>query len=153
VHSSSAFEAYLNEKNHKAMAISEIGFSTMGDRASQAEAIRLAVERCSDLGAPCLLLSIDGFLTVKIPHTYRAARPYALAGETEMSEADKQRIGQIYGGKDWRALAKGGSSHWYAVKETESETAAVDQVLEACHKVEQECTLRAIGSFRVDEKP
>jgi adenylate cyclase len=154
VHSLSAFEAYLNEKNHKAMAVSETGFSTMGDRPSQTEAIRLAVERCSDFAqAPCLLLSIDGFLTVKIPHTYRAARPYTLAGETEMSEADKQRIGQIYGGKDWRALVKGGPNHWYAVKEAESETAAVDQALEACRKVEPECTLRAIGSFRADKKP
>jgi class 3 adenylate cyclase len=154
VHSLSAFEAYLNEKNHKAMAISETGFSTMGDRPSQTEAIRLAVERCSDFAqAPCLLLSVDGFLTVKIPHTYPAARPYTLAGETEMSEADKQRIGQIYGGKDWRALVKGGPNHWYAVKEAESETAAVDQALEACRKVEPECTLRAIGSFRADKKP
>ena len=154
VHSLSAFEAYLNEKDHKAMAISEAGYSTMGDRASQAEAIRLAVERCSDFAqAPCLLLSVDGFLTVKIPRTYQAKRPYILAAETEMSEADKQRIGQIYSGKDWRALAKGGSNHWYAVKETESEAAAVAYVLDACHKVEQECKLRAIGSFRVDEKP
>jgi hypothetical protein len=136
------------------MAVSETGFSTMGDRASQVEAIRLAVERCSDSSqAPCLLLSVDGFLTVRIPRAYPAQRPYVLAGETEMSEADKQRIGQIYGGKDWRALVKGGSGHWYAVKETESETAAVEQVLEICHKVEPECRLRAIGNFRVDEKP
>jgi hypothetical protein len=156
VHSVSAFEAYLNEKDHKAMAISdsETGFSTMGDRASQAEAIRLAVERCSDFArAACLLLSVDGFLTIKIPHAYPAKRPYVLAGETEMSEADKQRIGQIYSGKDWRALVKGGSGRWYAVKETESEAAAVEQVLAICHKAEPECRLRAIGNFRVDEKP
>jgi class 3 adenylate cyclase len=154
VRSVSAFEAYLNEKDHKAMAISETGFSTMGDRPNQKEAIRLAVERCSDFSrAPCLLVSIDGFLTVKIPRTYQAKRPYTLAGETEMSEADKQRVGQIYGGKDWRALVKGGPNHWYAVKEAESEAAAVELALEACRKVEPQCKLRAIGSFRVDEKP
>jgi hypothetical protein len=152
VRSVSAFEAYLNEKNHKAMAISETGFSTMGDRPSQAEAIRLAVERCSDFSqAPCLLLSVDGFLTVRIPRAYQAARPYTVAGDTEISEADRQRIGQIYSGKDWRALAKGGASHWYAVKDAESEAAAVDRVLEDCRKVDPECTLRAIGNFRVDK--
>jgi hypothetical protein len=153
VRSVPAIEAYLNEKNHKALAIAEAGYSTMGDRPSQAEAIRLAVERCSDSArAPCLLASVDGFLTVRLPHIYQGARPYTLAGETEMSEADKQRIGQIYSGKDWRALAKGGPNHWYAVKEAESEAVAVDRVLEACHKVERECTLRAIGNFRVDKK-
>jgi adenylate cyclase len=154
VHSVAAFEAYLNLKDHKAMAISETGFSTMGDRPSQKEAIRLAVERCSDFSrAPCLLVSIDGFLTIKIPHIYQAKHPYTLAGDSEMSEADKRRIGEIYGGKDWRALVKGGPNHWYAVKEAESEAAAVEQALGACRKVEQQCTLRAIGSFRVDAKP
>jgi class 3 adenylate cyclase len=154
VHSVAAFEAYLNQKDHKAMAISAAGFSTMGDRPSQKEAIRLAVERCSDVSrAPCLLVSVDGFLTVRIPRTYQAKLPYTLAGESEMTEADKQRIGEIYAGKDWRALVKGGPNHWYAVKEAESEAAAVEQALQVCRKVEQQCRLRAIGSFRVDEKP
>jgi hypothetical protein len=146
-----ALEAFLNEKNHKALAITEAGYSTMGDRASQKEAVRLAVERCSDFArAACLLVSVDGFLTVRIPHSRPTARPYTLAGETEMSDADKQRIGQIYSGKDWRALVKGGASHWYAVKDAESESAAADAALAACRQVEPDCKLRAIGNFRVD---
>jgi hypothetical protein len=146
-----ALEAFLNEKNHKALAITEAGYSTMGDRPSQKEAIRLAVERCSDFArAACLLVAVDGFLTVRIPHGRPGARPYTLAGEAEMSDADKQRIGQIYSGKDWRALVKGGASHWYAVKDQESESAAVDAALAACRQVEPDCKLRAIGNFRVD---
>ena len=146
-----ALEAFLNEKNHKALAITEAGYSTMGDRTSQKEAIRLAVERCSDFArAACLLVSVDGFLTVRIPHARPGARPYTLAGETEMSDADKQRIGQIYSGKDWRALVKGGASHWYAVKDQETESAAIDAALAACRQVEPDCKLRAIGNFRVD---
>jgi hypothetical protein len=146
-----ALEAFLNEKNHKALAITEAGYSTMGDRTSPKEAVRLAVERCSDFArAACLLVSVDGFLTVRIPHTRPTARPYTLAGETEMSDADKQRIGQVYAGKDWRALVKGGASHWYAVKDAESESAAVDAALAACRQVEPDCKLRAIGNFRVD---
>jgi class 3 adenylate cyclase len=145
-------QAYLAEGNHKALAISDNGFSSMKDRETQEEAIRLAIERCSDFArAPCLLVSVDGFLSVRVPVTHGAVRPFTLAGETEMSEADKERIGQIYGGKDWRALARGASKQWYAVNEMESETAAVDAVLKACHAVEQDCKLWAIGNFRVVE--
>jgi hypothetical protein len=49
-----------------------------------------------------------------------------------MTEADKERIAQIYVGQDWRALAKGSANSWYAVSHAASEQAAVDQVLEAC---------------------
>jgi hypothetical protein len=52
--------------------------------------------------------------------------PLTLAGELEMSEVDRQRVAQIYGGKDWRALAKGQSGHWYALGGQATETAAVD---------------------------
>jgi adenylate cyclase len=144
-------EAYLQEANHKALAINENGFSSMKDRESRAEAIRLAVERCSDFArSPCLLVSVDGLLSVKIPRTHGTVRPYTLAGEPEMSDADKQRIGQIYQGLDWRALARGGSNKWYAVSQTESETAAADQVLKLCHAAEPDCRLWAIGNFRVE---
>jgi hypothetical protein len=66
-----------------------------------------------------------------------------------MSDAEKERIGKIYAGKDWRALAKGGSGRWYAVSAAESETAAADRALEDCRKAEARCQLRAIGNFRV----
>jgi adenylate cyclase len=143
-------EAFLKQKNHKALAIGDGGPSTMFDRAAAAEAIRLAVERCSDSAkAPCLLVSVDGFLTVRIPQSHGTVRPYTLAGETEMSDAERERIGKIYAGKDWRALAKGGSGRWYAVSAAESEAAAADRVLEDCRKAAPRCELRAIGNFRV----
>ena len=146
-------ETFLKGKNHKALAVSDTGFSSMLDRADPAEAIRLAVERCSDfVKAPCLLVSVDGSMTVRIPRSHGIVRPYTLAGETEMSEADKARIGKIYGGKDWRALAKGGSGRWYAVNAAESEMAAADRVLGDCRQAETECHLRAIGNFRVDKR-
>jgi adenylate cyclase len=146
-------DTFLKGKDHKALAASgaEAGFSSMLDRDDRAEAIRLAVERCSDFAKlPCLLISVDGLLTVRIPRSHGIVRPYTLAGETEMSEADKLRIGRIYGGKDWRALAKAGSGRWYAVDGAESETAAADRVLLDCRQAETACALRAIGNFRVD---
>jgi len=122
----------------------------MFNRTDVAEAIRLAVERCSDAAKlPCLLVSVDGFLTVRIPVSHGVVRPYTLAGDGDMSAADKERIGQIYAGKDWRALARGGSGRWYAVSGAESETAAADRALADCRQREARCQLHAIGNFRV----
>jgi class 3 adenylate cyclase len=146
-------DAFLKSNNHKALAVSDKIFSSMVDRADGAEAIRLAVERCSDSAqSPCLLVSVDGLLTVRIPRSHGIVRPYTLAGEMEMSEDDKQRIAKIYGGKDWRALAKGASGRWYAVSAAESEITAADRVLQDCHHSEAECQLRAIGNFRIDQR-
>ena len=64
-----------------------------------------------------------------------------------MTDADKQRIGQIYAGKDWRALARGQSGQWFAVNAMESEAAAVEEVLKACRQAEPTCELHAIGNF------
>jgi hypothetical protein len=69
-----------------------------------------------------------------------------------MSEAERRRVAEIYAGKDWRALAKGGSGHWYAVSGVANETAAADAALKACRDAEADCTLHAIGNFRVGEK-
>ena len=150
-------DAFLKGKDHKALAVSEAGFSSgfssNADRADQAEAIRLAVERCSDFAkSPCLLVSVDGWLTVRIPRSHGIVRPYTLGGETEMNEADKERIAKIYDGKDWRALAMGRSGRWYAVNAAESEMATADRVIEDCRRAETECELRAIGNFRIDKR-
>jgi hypothetical protein len=146
-------EVFLKKSNHKALAVGEGGFSTMDNRSDAAEAIRLAVERCSDFAkSPCLLVSVDGFLTVRIPHSYGIVRPYTLAGEADMSDAERERIAAIYGGKDWRALARGGSGRWYAVSAADSEMAAADQAMAGCRQAETECRLRAIGNFRVDKR-
>jgi hypothetical protein len=151
--SAAGLDAFLKKSDHKALAVGEGGFSTMDNRSDVAEAIRLAVERCSDFAkSPCLLASVDGFLTVRVPHSYGIVRPYTLAGDTEMSNADKERIGSIYGGTDWRALAKGGSGRWYGVAAADSETAAVDQALASCRQAETACGLRAIGNFRIDKR-
>jgi adenylate cyclase len=144
-------ETFLKGNNHKAFAVSEAGFSSIIDRPDKAEAVRLAYERCTDVAKiPCLILSVDGLLTVQIPHTHGVVRPYTIAGEMEMSAADKVRIAKLYSAKDWRALAKGASGSWYAVSEAASEIAAQDEVLHECRQVETTCWLRAIGNFRVD---
>jgi class 3 adenylate cyclase len=147
-------QAFINERDHKALAISEVGFSAITNRPDRAEAVRLATERCSDFSrTPCLLVAVDGFLTVRLPRAYRALRPYTLAGDADMSEADRREVAKIYAGRDWRALVRGGSRQWYAVSDMDSETAAVEAALHTCRAAERDCTLRAIGNFRVEERP
>jgi hypothetical protein len=150
--SAGGLEAFLKDRDHKALAISESGFSSIANRADRAEAVRLAVERCSDFSrVACLLISVDGFLTVRIPRARGAVRPYVLAGDNDMSDADRHAIGQIYAGRDWRALVRGGTGHWYAVSARDSETAAIEDGLQACRVAERDCALRAVGNFRVEE--
>jgi hypothetical protein len=143
----------LTAKGHKALAVSRSGFWSTSNRNSQAEAMRLAVERCSDIAqTACVLLSVDGFLAHKFPRSHHITQPFTLAGENEMSEADKERIGKIYIGKDWRAIARGNSKHWYAVSNMDSELAAAGEALKACRDMDQDCTLHAIGNFRVGDR-
>jgi DNA-binding response OmpR family regulator len=144
---------YPAAANHRALAVGLNGVFQFAGRANRAEAIRLAIEKCSDFAqAPCLLLSVDGLLTFPLPQSHRIAAPFTLAGEPAMTEADRERIGQIYGGADWRALAKGQSGRWYAVGALANEAAAVEAALKACRAAEADCELYAIGNFRVGEK-
>jgi class 3 adenylate cyclase len=146
-------EDYVNAADHKALAVGAAAIWHVTSRASRAEAVRLAVERCSDFAQmACLLFSVDGFLVVRIPRAHRITRLFTLAGATEIADAEKQRIAQTYREGDWRALAKGHSGRWYAVSRLESEAAAADKSLEACHQAEPECSLHAIGNFLVDDK-
>ena len=140
----------MKAKDHKGLAISPDGFWTTSNRENTAEAARLATQRCSDLvQTPCLLISIDGLPTQRLPATYTISAPFTLAGENDIGEADKARIAAIYTGSDWRALARGMSKNWYAVNNASSETAAVEQALKLCADADTGCDLYAIGNFRV----
>jgi class 3 adenylate cyclase len=146
-------EAYRNGADHRAYAISGSSSWWVSQRSSRPEAIRLAVERCSDQNQmPCLLVSVDGFPTVRSPKSHSIVRIFTLAGEHGMTDADRQRLAPIYGGADWRAMAKGRSGGWYAVNGAESETAAEEKALALCHSGEKDCSLYAINNFRVGEK-
>jgi class 3 adenylate cyclase len=144
-------DPYVRAPEHRAIAYAAFGSWWMAGRPTRAEAIRLAIERCSDFaGMPCLLYGVDGFLTLRIPKAYRVTKAFTLAGETAMSADDKRRLDPIYGQKDWRALAKGKSGAWYAVGGIDTEEQAADKAMDACRHAEPDCTLYAIGNFRVD---
>jgi hypothetical protein len=142
--------------NHSAYAIKSvrpIAGLTAGGYANPSEATRIVIERCSDYyHAPCLLLTVDGNLTVQVPKTRKVTNVFMLATETQMSTADKQRTAEIYGQKDWRALARGANGGWYPVANAPSEAAAIEAAMAACAQQDSGCHLYAISNFHVDDQ-
>jgi len=136
--------------DHKALAITTRGSWVVNSRATRAEAVRLAVERCAEFWQrPCLILAVDGLLTIQIPKSRQVARIFLPSTEAELAGDDKERIGRIYQGAEWRALARGKNGSWHAVAAAPSEEAAVAAALRSCSQTDQECRLHAIGNFRV----
>jgi hypothetical protein len=144
---------YLLRRDHKALAIKPnlngSGFWASTTRRTQDEAVRLAVERCGDLlQAACLLVSVDGFLTVQIPRSRRVADVFMLT-TINASDQDRQALEKIYAEDDWRAIARGRSGGWYAVANQLSESAAVQAALSACAQRDSQCVIHAISNFWV----
>ncbi len=147
------FAQYPRGKDHRALAVALTSSYRTQNRPSRDEAMRIAIERCSDYGrTACLLISVDGLWTVRMPRSYAIAAPFTLAGELQMSDAERQEVARVYAGKDWRALVRGQSGAWYPVAARPSEAAAVDDALKACHAAETGCTVHAIGNWRVGGK-
>ena len=145
---------YMAAPEHKALAIDKSGqFFWIAGQTSRAEAVRLAVERCAaQRQSACLLVAISGQLTVQIPRSRRPTDIFMVTSEEGMTTQDRQRIGEIYERKEWRALAHGKSGRWYAVAEAPSESKAVDTAIQSCMQADTECKLHAIGNFRVAEE-
>jgi DNA-binding winged helix-turn-helix (wHTH) protein len=93
---------YLRGKGHKALAVALTSSYWSQNRSTREEAVRIAIERCSDLArAPCLLISVDGLWTVEMPRSYGLAAPFTLAGESQMSDTERQRVAQAMNRSIW----------------------------------------------------
>jgi hypothetical protein len=146
-------ERHIKEPAHRALALSSAGFHMTSERRSQAEAARMTLEGCSEYHhAPCLILSIDNQLTMQIPRMRKLDRIFLPSVEPELPVAQRERIGKIYQGADWRALATGKNGAWEAVSGAASEADAIAGALKACEQVDRECRLYAIGNFHVAEQ-
>jgi hypothetical protein len=120
---------------------------------TRTEAVRLAVERCSYIyQRPCLILAVDGLLTIQIPKTRRVTRTLLPSTDAEIPDGERERIAQAYQGGEWRALARGDAGSWHAVANAPSEEAAIEAVLKSCAQAEPRCRLYAIGNFRVADE-
>jgi hypothetical protein len=145
-------QRYLPARNHKALALATGATWFVRERGSRAEAVRMAVEGCADRWQrPCLVLSVDGFLTIQIPKSRKVTRLFLPSMETEIPVSDRERIGAIYQGAEWRALARGRNA-WHAVAAAPSENAALEAALALCAQADGDCRLYAIGNFRVADE-
>ena len=146
-------DGHIKGPNHKALALTTRGYYWANNLPTRGEPARLVVERCSELmQRPCLLLAVDGFLTIQIPKSRRIDRIFLPSTETEMSDSDRERIGRIYQGDEWRALARGRQGSWHPVAAAPSEAAAIAGALKSCAQADDECRLYAIGNFRVADE-
>jgi DNA-binding winged helix-turn-helix (wHTH) protein len=152
-------KAYMTNPDHRALALSMAnqtagGYFTLSGAPSREPLVRLTNERCADyFVSPCLIVSIDGFWTVRVPKTRRLLGLFMLTNEAAMSEAEKESVGQIYQQADWRALARGKSGRWYPVGAAPSEASAVERALALCAEHDADCSIYAISNFRVaDDK-
>ena len=104
-------------------------------------AVRLATERCPDFyQSPCLIVSVDGFWTVRVPKSRRILGLFLLTHRGgDVRRRTGNGSGPTYQQKDWRALARGKSGGWYAVAGAPSESAAVEQALQRCAEHDGEC--------------
>jgi DNA-binding winged helix-turn-helix (wHTH) protein len=117
------------------------------------EAVRTALERCSfRYGRPCLILAVDGDLTIRIPRTRRVLRTLLPSTDLEIPDADRERIARIYQGREWRALARGETGSWHAIADAPTEEAAIEAALKSCEKADSGCRLFAIGNFRIADE-
>jgi hypothetical protein len=63
---------------------------------NRTEAARMIVERCSEFfQTACLVIAVDGSMTVQVPRLHRPIDVFMIANEVEMSDQDKRRIGKI----------------------------------------------------------
>jgi DNA-binding winged helix-turn-helix (wHTH) protein len=117
------------------------------------EASRIALERCSFMfGRPCLILAVDGFLTIQIPRTRRVTGTLLPSTDAEIPDTHKERIARTYQGREWRALARGETGSWHAIADAPSEAAAIEAALKSCAQADSGCRLYAIGNFRVADE-
>jgi DNA-binding winged helix-turn-helix (wHTH) protein len=144
---------HMNAPNHRALAVAKGVAWTQAARETRAEAVRLAMEACAEyLERPCVLLSVDGQLTIRIPKSRQIIRVFLPSMEADLDPSEKERIGRIYQGREWRALARGKNGTWHAIADAPSEAAAIGSALKTCAQADTECRLYAIGNFRVAQE-
>jgi len=148
---------YMKNPDHRAFALlpapNGIGrFYNTFNSPVRNTAVRLAVEGCADLNqAPCLVVSVDGFWTIRVPKSHHIVGLFMLTNETGLAEDDRQRIGAVYGQDDWRAIARGKTGRLYPVAGAPSEAAAVERALNACAEHDGECRIYAISNFLIED--
>jgi class 3 adenylate cyclase len=142
--------SYLPAEESRALAIGNERAGWAFGIPSPQEATRRALERCADLtGAPCLLFALGDKLLQPLPRSRKIVGVFTFAGDATIPQADRDALMKVYSGRDWRAIAHGANGAWRAVANEASEEDAVRAVLSQCNANDKDCTVFAIGNFRI----
>ncbi len=142
---------FIASPDHKVFAMAGKRTYRVADRPSRAEAVRMALEGCTEFyHAPCLIVSVDGFLTTQLPKTREIADIFLPSIDAEIPQKDRARIVDIYLQNEWRALVRGKNA-WHPVAGAVSESEAIAAAQRSCEQTDVECRLHAIGNFRVSD--
>ena len=141
---------HMKAPNHRVLSLTTGGAWTIAGRDTRAEAVRLALERCGEYWQrPCLVISVDGMLTIRIPKSRRISRIFLPSTEADIPSSERARIAQVYQGAEWRAVARGRNGSWHVIAAAASEADAIEAALKSCTQADSDCRLYAIGNFRV----
>ena len=92
-----SLEDYTNRENHRALAFEGVTqgigrFYYFYGAVGRPTAARLAIERCVDIfQSPCLLASVDGLWTIRVPKSRQIVGLFMLSNEAEISDEDKRQ--------------------------------------------------------------
>lgn len=143
---------YGNAAAHKAAALARTG--TIGlaiRRASEDEAVRVALELCGDMtGTACAVLAVDDSFVVPIPEALQVTGlfdPQSLP----IPAGDRDRVAQAYAqGGGWKAIALDRSGRLGMALGRSSEAQATADALSECRaQGGQDCLIQVLSIFTV----
>ena len=164
---------YAPKRGPKAVALARSG--TVGiatQRATDADAMRAALEQCGDLtGTACAIVAFGDEFVVPVPATMRATGLFLPEPLRPFGEAEYRRVAEQYlprGG--WKAVALGRDGRLGLSAGRASEQEAIDAALQDCRaakppstgpggvaaavlgNVPADCAVHALGIFTVEVK-
>jgi adenylate cyclase len=164
---------YAPRRGPKALALARSG--TVGiatQRASDADALRAALEQCGDLtGTACAIVALGDAFVVPVPETVRATGLFLPAPLRPFGEAEYRRLAEQYlphGG--WKAVALGRDGRMGLSAGRGSEQEAAEAALQDCRAAKPpstgpggvaaavlgnlppDCAVYALGIFTVETK-
>jgi len=126
---------------------------TVSGKATRAEAIRLAIERCTEFWQlPCLLLSVDGMADDSDSQIAAGQRHLLPSSEPDILAEDRARIAQVYRGPTGGPSVKGKERKLAPVAAVSSEAAAIESALKSCSEADTAVSSMQIGNFRIAEE-
>ena len=144
-------ERYMKADRNRAYAIGRNKIDAWSTGASDAEAIRRALQSCGHLaGRPCVIYAVGDQVVVRVPRTYRLVDVFTPQDLPDLEPAQREAVERYLVADDWRAIAVGRNGRIGIATVRANEEAAVEAALRECARVGgTECAVSAVGPFLV----